>query len=138
LYLGRPTGSARPLLWAHAEYLTLLRSAADGEVFDRIAPVADRYLSGGGRKDLEVWKFSRKITRACRGSTIRVVGRAPFRLRWTGDDWQTHADIESNASGIGLYFADLNSTEARGNLTFTFYWPQAQRWEGRDFSIQLI
>jgi len=34
-------------MWAHAEYIKLLRSAADGKVFDLIPEVADRYLSGG-------------------------------------------------------------------------------------------
>lgn len=36
LFLGEPTGAAMPLMWAHAEYLKLLRSIADGLVFDRI------------------------------------------------------------------------------------------------------
>ena len=61
LHLGRPTGSARPLVWAHAEYVKLLRPARDGRVFDCIPAVAERYLEGGGRKDLEIWKFSRQV-----------------------------------------------------------------------------
>jgi glucoamylase len=28
MYLGRPTGAAMPLMWAHAEYIKLLRSTA--------------------------------------------------------------------------------------------------------------
>lgn len=138
LRFGRPTGSARPLLWAHAEYVTLLRSAADGAVFDRIAPLADRYLAGGGRKDLEVWKFTRKITRACRGSTVRVVGRAAFRLRWTGDEWATQDDLQSRSSGIGLHYVDLPTSRAGKWLRFTFFWTDSGRWEGRDFSIELV
>jgi glucoamylase len=43
MYLGRSAGSAQPLVWAHAEYLKLLRSAADGRVFDRISVVEERY-----------------------------------------------------------------------------------------------
>ena len=35
LFLGRASGSAMPLVWAHAEYLKLCRSLRDGEVFDR-------------------------------------------------------------------------------------------------------
>ena len=35
LYLGHASGSAMPLVWAHAEYLKLCRSLRDGEVFDR-------------------------------------------------------------------------------------------------------
>jgi glucoamylase len=33
---GGPTGSATPLGWSHGEYLKLLRSRADGAVFDRL------------------------------------------------------------------------------------------------------
>ncbi|RYD30694.1 MAG: glucoamylase, partial [Verrucomicrobiaceae bacterium] len=41
---GQPTGSAMPLCWAHAEYLNLVRSRADGRPFDRIQPAYDRYV----------------------------------------------------------------------------------------------
>ena len=36
------------LVWAHAEYVKLLRSVTDGQVFDRISAVAERYA---GRTD---------------------------------------------------------------------------------------
>ncbi|AQR61164.1 glucan 1,4-alpha-glucosidase [Brevundimonas sp. LM2] len=41
--VGRGTDSATPLAWTHAEYLKLLRSIADRRVWDRYAPVEDRY-----------------------------------------------------------------------------------------------
>ena len=50
-----------PLMWAHAEYIKLLRSIADGEVFDLIPEVAERYLNGRGRKDLKIWKRNRMV-----------------------------------------------------------------------------
>ena len=34
LHPGQPTGSAMPLVWAHAEYLKLIRSLTDGTIFD--------------------------------------------------------------------------------------------------------
>jgi glucoamylase len=40
---GRGTNSATPLAWTHAEYLKLLRSISDRAVWDRYAPVAERY-----------------------------------------------------------------------------------------------
>ena len=51
MHFGGPAGSAMPLMWAHAEYVKLLRSVADGRVFDLIPVVADRYLNKRGRKD---------------------------------------------------------------------------------------
>ena len=44
LALGKPTGSAMPLMWAHAEYIKLLRSASDRQVYDVIPEVRQRYL----------------------------------------------------------------------------------------------
>ncbi len=49
---GKPAGSAVPLVWAHAEYLKLLRSAFDGKVFDRIDAVFERYSQPAGQKKL--------------------------------------------------------------------------------------
>src|SRR3970282_961512 len=57
MYLGRPTGSAMPLMWAHAEYIKLLRSVYDGRVFDLIPAVADRYLGPKSAcRLMEIWK----------------------------------------------------------------------------------
>ncbi len=44
LPFGRPTGSAMPLMWAHAESIKLLRSVSDGQVFDLIPALTDRDL----------------------------------------------------------------------------------------------
>ena len=42
MWLGQSTGSAMPLMWAHAEYIKLLRSTADRKVYDAIPEVAQR------------------------------------------------------------------------------------------------
>jgi glucoamylase len=47
LWRGCPTGSARPLAWAHAEYIKLLRSLRDNRVFDCPPCVVER--SGNSR-----------------------------------------------------------------------------------------
>ena len=44
LALGKPTGSAMPLVWAHGEYVKLLRSLKDGRVFDMSPHTMRRYL----------------------------------------------------------------------------------------------
>jgi glucoamylase len=40
---GEGTDSATPLAWSHAEYIKLLRSVSDGQVWDNYAPVKARY-----------------------------------------------------------------------------------------------
>ena len=54
---GQPTGSAMPLVWAHAEYVKLLRSATDKRVFDRIDAVAERYATPRRAGDDRGWRL---------------------------------------------------------------------------------
>ncbi len=81
-WLGAPTGSAMPLVWAHAEYLTLLRSVADGQVYDFLPHVAERYLSGQRPPTIEVWKPNRHATQVPAGATLRI--QRPPSLHCTG------------------------------------------------------
>ncbi|MBI4502068.1 MAG: glucan 1,4-alpha-glucosidase [Gemmatimonadetes bacterium] len=134
---GRPTGAAMPLMWAHAEYIKLLRSVHDGRVFDLIPAAAERYLPARRRPSaLEVWKFNRQVSLVRQGQTLRIQAGAPFRLRWTDDDWRTTRDESSAPTGLGGSYADIAiAADQRAPLRFTFYWPESDRWEGRDFEV---
>ena len=135
LFLGRPTGGACPLMWVHAEYIKLLRSIHDGQVFDFIPEVADRYR----RRDaelLEVWTFSRQPRVVPPGSTLRIMAASPFRLRWTRDEWRTQEDTPSTPTALGLAFVDIAvPTAQQAPLRFTFFWPGRAQWEGRDYRV---
>jgi glucoamylase len=111
MFLGRPTGSAMPLMWAHAEYVKLLRSVSDGRVFDLIPEVAHRYL--GDRKAcqlFEIWKPNRQVRGVKKGYRLRVQVPAPFRLHWTGDEWGTAKDTPSATTAFGVEFVDIPIT----------------------------
>ncbi|MGE5189842.1 MAG: glycoside hydrolase family 15 protein [Gemmatimonadota bacterium] len=139
MLLGRPTGSARPLMWAHAEYLKLLRSASDGRVFDLVPEVADRYLPAGRtRARLEIWKHDRQVPGIPAGTVLRIQAGAPFLLHWTRDDWGTTEDTRSTPTALGIEYVDIAVPgEGRGQIRFTFFWTGAQRWEGRDFEVAI-
>ncbi|HEY3236532.1 MAG TPA: glycoside hydrolase family 15 protein, partial [Polyangiaceae bacterium] len=140
MFLGRPTGAAMPLVWAHAEYIKLLRSTQDGRVFDSIPAVAERYLGHRhGCRLLEIWKFNRQASAVRRGFTLRIQAPAAFRLRWTRDEWQTVSDTASTPTEVGIEFVDLAiAPHQKAPIQFTFYWPQANRWEGRDFDVRVV
>jgi glucoamylase len=136
--LGEPTGSAMPLMWAHAEYVKLLRSAADGKVFDQVPEVAERYQSGGRKiKKLEIWKFNRRVRFMRAGEMLRVIGDQPFSLRWTSDHWGSAHDSRSHANGLDIDHLDLTElvTVSGTSIEFTFFWIDANRWEGRNYAI---
>ncbi len=137
-WLGKPTGSAMPLMWAHAEYIKLLRSSADGKVYDAIPEVAARYLGNrSGRKTLEVWKPARQVRFMRVGGTLRVHGDAPFTLRWSSDRWKTVNDTKSMRNALELDYVDLEgqSTEAGTCLCFTFLWMESSLWEGQNYEV---
>jgi glucoamylase len=140
LVLGGPAGSAMPLVWAHSEYLKLLRSADDGRVFDCIPIVEDRYVRGNHPPShIEVFKVSRRqIRQMTAGKSLRITSAARFRVTWTPDDWQTTKLLDSTQLGYAGSYADLPTTpEQTGTLSFTLFWPDENRWEGRNFEVAL-
>ncbi|MBP2689215.1 MAG: glycoside hydrolase 15-related, partial [Deltaproteobacteria bacterium] len=134
MFLGRPTGSAKPLMWAHAEYIKLLRSAVDGKVFDLVPEVADRYLSGRRAcKPVEIWKHNRQVSSVRQGFTLRIQAGTPFLLHWTQDDWGTSEDSHSTPTALGIEYFDIDIQRRQsGRIRFTFFWTDAGTWEGRD------
>jgi len=138
MHLGRPSGSAMPLMWAHAEYVKLLRSVADERVFDLIPVVADRYLGNKGRKDLEVWKPIRRVRSVAPGHTLRIQAPGEFQLRWTTDDHGTFHEAASTPSGLGIGFVDILIAEDQAApVRFTFFCPADGRWEDREYEVSV-
>ena len=139
MYCGRPTGSAMPLMWAHAEYIKLLRSVRDGKVSDLIPDVAKRYLGGRADRQLfEVWKSTRQVRSVKRGYVLRIQVPASFRLHWSDDEWQTVKDTPSSATTLGVEFVDIPISAAqRAPIRFTFFWTASNSWEGRDFLVSV-
>lgn len=136
LRLGCPAGSAMPLVWAHAEYLKLLRSAYDGEVFDRIPPVERRYARGRAESNIEVFKMRRPISRIEAGRVLRIIAQHHFRVLWSADGWKTSDNVESTALGCAGSFADLpTASKQTAALSFTLFWTEENRWEGRNFDV---
>jgi glucoamylase len=139
LFRGRQTGSATPLMWAHAEYIKLVRSAADGTIFDLIPEVASRYLTHRKKMPpLEVWKHNWQLQSMAAGTRVRVSDSRPFRLHYSLDEWTTTLELDSRRATAGREFADVDvPSRQRAPMRFTFHYLDNGAWEGRDFSIAI-
>lgn len=139
LFFGRPSGSAMPLVWAHAEYLKLLRSLHDGRVFDMPPQTVQRYLVNKTESPCLVWRFNHKIRSLPAGKMLRIETLAPAVIHWSDDDWHTAHDANSRDTGLAIHIADLatESLPEGKKLKFTIYWPDAGHWEGADFIINV-
>lgn len=139
LRLGRPTGVVVPLLWAHAEYVKLLRATADRKVYDRITEVEERYQGAKIKTQSQMfWSFAHPAPVSRKGEAIRLMAGIPFEVRWTHDGWKTVLTQHSIATKLGVHFADLapGSTESAG-VEFTFLWSDENRWEGKNFAVEI-
>lgn len=139
LYFGRPSGSAMPLVWAHAEYVKLRRSLDDGKVFDMPRHSVERYRNKNSACPRTYWRFEQKCSTIASGQTLRLEAVAPALVRWSGDGWRTTRESSTIDSGLGLHYVDLptDNLPPGGVLRFTFYWPQSERWEGANFEVKL-
>jgi glucoamylase len=139
LHVGRPSGSAMPLVWAHAEHLKLRRSLHDGRVFDMPPQTVKRYLTDKTVSPRMVWRFNHKIRSIPAGKILRIETLAPAVIHWSGDDWKTVADATTHDAGLGIYVADLPTGDLiEGNqVRFTLYWPDARHWQGTDFIVRI-
>jgi len=139
LFRGKASGSAMPLVWAHAEHVKLLRSLKDGRVFDMPPEPVQRYQAEGVTAKFVVWRFDRR-RRTVAGKHLRIEVLEPARIHWSGDGWQTIHDDLTQDTGLGVHVFDLPAaTLAVGTtILFTLFWTRHQRWEGIDFLVKVV
>jgi glucoamylase len=137
---GQPTGSAMPLCWAHAEYISLVRSACDRVCFDRPEPAYERYVVKKTRSHYEMWTRCHPMARLRQGNTLRLIMAADAAVLWSADGWtQIHQTNAIPIDSLRLWFADLETKECADGSTveFTFYWKQTGSWEGKNYSVKV-
>jgi glucoamylase len=140
LFFGRPSGSAMPLVWAHAVYVTLLRSLRDNRVFGMPPQTVQRYRVEKRGSLLSLWRYNHKIRTMKAGRTLRIETLQPAVVHWSADYWRTVKDIQTRDAGLGVHLADLPSSglSAGGMIIFTIYWQEEHRWDGSDYSLTVV
>ena len=136
LFLGKPSGSACPLVWAHSEYIKLRRSLRDGKIFDQPPQTRQRYLVEKQVATYFEWRFNNKCRRMPKAKTLRIILPAPALVHWSFDAWRTPQDTNTR-DPLGIDVVDLptGGLDAGAQIVFTFYWQNERRWEGRDFNV---
>ncbi|SOC82947.1 glucoamylase [Ensifer adhaerens] len=139
LFYGRPSGSAMPLVWAHSEHIKLLRSLADGAVFDRPPQGVERYIVGKTTSNLRIWRFNNKLSAIPSGKKLRLELPAGATVHWSLDDWATVNDTPTVETGLESHFIDLPTQDAAqdSSVVFTFFWLETGRWENANFMVRI-
>jgi glucoamylase len=138
MFFGKATGAAIPLMWAHAEYVRLLRSMIDNKIFDRVDTVAARYCNDNPRPVIEIWKINRQVRKVPAGALLRVLASSPFVLHWSDDEWRTTRDTSSTPTALGIEYVDIQLDAAqKAPIRFTFKWPVSNEWQGVDYAVEV-
>jgi glucoamylase len=137
LFLGKPSGSACPLVWAHSEYIKLRRSLRDGRIFDQPPQTVQRYLVEKRKSEFFSWRFNNKAKSMPRGKELRIELLSPALVHWSFDNWKSAQDINTRDTGLGVHAVDLATDQLpqAAQVLFTFHWPNENRWENRDYYV---
>lgn len=140
LRFGRPSGSAMPLVWVHAEYIKLARSLRDGQVFDMPPQTVERYVARQTPARHAIWRFNHKCNEVPAGLSLRLEVLAPATVHWSADRWTTSCDTATVDTSLGVHVCDLPVQDhvANTRIDFTFFWLEAHRWEQADFAVILV
>jgi len=136
---GKPSGSAMPLVWAHAEYVKLLRSLADGAVFDMPPHAARRYRHGKHQARRRPWREDCPVAKIPAERALRLDFAGPATVLYTRDDWRTQVNVETKDTGLGLFVAEIATDGMRAAQRIVFTWRDAGTgaWRGRNFEVAI-
>jgi hypothetical protein len=104
---------------------------------ERIAGRRRVSVSGPDEHLPTVWSFDRRVSSVRAGTRLRIQTPSPAVIHWSTDQWDTVRDTPLARLRSGVYFFDLptDKLEPGTRVLFTFYWPEAKRWEGQDFQL---
>ncbi|MAS95027.1 MAG: glucoamylase [Verrucomicrobiales bacterium] len=134
---GEPTGSAMPLCWSHAEYLSLVRSRKDGVCFDRIEPAFQRYSVEKRKGALEIWTVAHRLKRISAGKSLRILTNRAAKVHWSADDWVSIHPVDTEDGGIGCWFADLSINKLPDGSVVEFTFQHGDEWVGENYRVEV-
>ncbi len=108
---GRATGSAMPLAWAHAEYIKLACSIAEGRPVDRPQALWVRYRGQRPQAHLWYWSPAAPLRALARGARLGVCLPAPATVLWRCDGGPERS-LATHPLALGVHIARLPAAEA--------------------------
>jgi len=137
LIKGRPSGSAMPLNWAHAELVKLVYARETGKPIERLDCVYQRYARGNTQPKALHWRDYLQCDTLPEGMELWIEASEPFVLHYGFDDWQNIQEKNSEPLGLGLYGVRLTVDKLTGkSIQFSRRF-DAHGWEEKDWQVSL-
>ncbi|MEX6424755.1 glycoside hydrolase family 15 protein [Providencia manganoxydans] len=137
LITGRPSGSAMPLIWAHAELIKLIYVQKTGIPIEQLKSVSGRYGVQPPMARARHWRDSQPCGFVSTTHELWIEAQEPFVLHYGYDNWQDIQEQSSQPLGLGLYGVPLNVSALAGKtLRFTRRF-DGRGWEGQDWHVDI-
>ncbi len=140
LFPGRPSGSAMPLAWAHAEFVKLLVSRQIGHPFARPRAVWQRYRGHQEAAQHAFWWPHAPIGAMRVGARLAVALPEPAIVHWGRDGWLAIEDTPTTDTGLGFHVAELDTAALTQGSWIDFTWrgEDTREWAGRDIAVRIV
>lgn len=133
---GRPSGSAMPLIWAHAEFLKLLVARERGRPVEWLESVALHFRTAGSvTAQTWHWRDEVPVIRLPSRKSLTIESRQPFMLHLGFDGWKRIEDRQAEPSPFGLWSVHLPFHELTGVAEINFTREYSSGWEGFDHRV---
>jgi glucoamylase len=146
---GRPSGSAMPLIWAHAEFLKLLVARERGRPIEWLERVAQHFhattkrRAGGSSaashtlQGTRHWRLEVPVRHLPPGKALAIEDREPFLLHLGFDRWQRTEDRAAEPTAFGLWSVLLSNQELAGATELNFTRRYDSGWEHCDHRVAI-
>ncbi len=140
LFPGKPTGSAMPLVWAHAEFVKLAISRALGRPFDRPEPVWQRYRGVRPRAEHRIWTPRFPVAELPAGTKLLVGLPQAARVHLGFNGWNNVRDVSTRDLGLGLHVAEVPVAGlAPGDtVELAFAASTSGQWDAADYRVTIV
>ncbi|MBV9828474.1 MAG: glycosyl hydrolase, partial [Alphaproteobacteria bacterium] len=140
LFPGQASGSAMPLVWAHAEFIKLLMSRQIEHPYDRPRATWQRYRGKRPTAEYAFWFPHAPIGGITPGSRLAVALPEPSIVHWGREGWQSVADVVTVDSGLGFHVAALATENLHPQSHIDFTWQRAADggWAGQNYHLTVM
>ncbi len=137
---GRPSGSAMPLLWSHAEFLKLLVARENGgRPIEMLVDVERRYAGATPPAAAQSrWRTEAPVVLLVAPRELLIEDREPFSLHFGINGWKEPRDRDATQGPFGLWSVALKADDLGGQASVQFTRRYGERWEGKDHSVSLV
>ena len=133
---GKPTGSAMPLVWAHAELLKLLVAQDRRRPLELLDCLWQRYAGTRPAAPTWFWRSEVPFDTLPRARSLVIEEQRPFTLHLGWNGWHDVAEHPSQPLGLGMHGVRLDAGQLLPGrvVNFTRRYDDSG-WEGLDHAV---